>query len=144
LFGAGDVNVFEHTLEPVVAKVPAIRFKTRPGGNGRPQSTRAKKRSQTFLRRRPAPNAKSAATTEGIRFAFARRNSQERILAGLVGLLPRSASAPDGLFRQNRSKMPKILEDKWRIDELYNGYIVDPLTNISRNGLWKGFDVGVY
>lgn len=39
-------------------------------------------------------------------------------------------------------KMPKILERKWRIDELYNGYIVDPITVISREGLWKGFDVG--
>ena len=39
-------------------------------------------------------------------------------------------------------KMPKILEQKWRIDELYNGYIVDPITNLSRNGLWKGFDLG--
>ncbi len=39
--------------------------------------------------------------------------------------------------------MPRILQDKWRIDELYNGYIVNPITDISRNGLWKGFDVGV-
>ncbi len=39
-------------------------------------------------------------------------------------------------------KMPQILEDKWRIDEIYNGFIVDPLTRLSRNGLWKGFDVG--
>ena len=39
-------------------------------------------------------------------------------------------------------RMPKLLADKWRIDELYNGYIVDPITNLSRNGLWKGFDLG--
>lgn len=39
-------------------------------------------------------------------------------------------------------KMPKILEEKWRLDEFYNGYIVDPLTNVSRNALWKGFDLG--
>ena len=39
--------------------------------------------------------------------------------------------------------MPRILEQKWRIDELYNGYIVDPITNISRKGLWQGFDLGV-
>ena len=38
--------------------------------------------------------------------------------------------------------MPKILEEKWRLDEFYNGYIVDPITSLSRNGLWKGFDVG--
>ena len=40
-------------------------------------------------------------------------------------------------------KLPRILEDKWRIDELYNGYIVDPLTNFSIKGLWQGFDLGV-
>ena len=38
--------------------------------------------------------------------------------------------------------MPQILQEKWRVDELYNGYIVDPLTNLSRKGLWKGFDLG--
>ena len=39
-------------------------------------------------------------------------------------------------------KMPRILEEKWRIDELYNGYIVDPITRFVAEGLWKGFDVG--
>lgn len=39
--------------------------------------------------------------------------------------------------------MPQILEDKWRIDNLYNGFIVDPLTRFSVKGLWQGFDVGV-
>ena len=38
--------------------------------------------------------------------------------------------------------MPKILEEKWRLDEFYNGYIVDPITSLSQNTLWKGFDVG--
>lgn len=47
------------------------------------------------------------------------------------------------LFRNNPlRKMPKILEQKWRLDEFYNGYIVDPLTSLSRTVLWKGFDVG--
>ncbi|MFN0140889.1 MAG: NADH-quinone oxidoreductase subunit L [Pyrinomonadaceae bacterium] len=39
-------------------------------------------------------------------------------------------------------KMPQILEEKWRLDEFYNGYIVDPITNLSTRGLWKGFDLG--
>ena len=38
--------------------------------------------------------------------------------------------------------MPKILEEKWRLDEFYNGYIVDPITKLSRERLWKGFDLG--
>jgi NADH-quinone oxidoreductase subunit L len=46
-------------------------------------------------------------------------------------------------FRNNPlRKMPKILEQKWKLDELYNGYIVDPVTRLSRERLWKGFDVG--
>ena len=39
-------------------------------------------------------------------------------------------------------KLPMILVDKWRVDELYNGYIVDPITTLSREGFWKGFDLG--
>ncbi|MEO7672746.1 MAG: hypothetical protein ABIU09_01545, partial [Pyrinomonadaceae bacterium] len=47
------------------------------------------------------------------------------------------------LFRNNPlRKMPLILEQKWRLDEFYNGYIVDPITKLSREGLWKGFDLG--
>jgi NADH-quinone oxidoreductase subunit L len=48
------------------------------------------------------------------------------------------------IFQRNPLKrMPRILEEKWRLDEFYNGYIVDPITNLSRNALWKGFDLGV-
>jgi NADH-quinone oxidoreductase subunit L len=47
------------------------------------------------------------------------------------------------LFRRTPlRKMPKILEEKWRLDEFYNGYIVDPITNLSRRRLWQGFDLG--
>lgn len=47
------------------------------------------------------------------------------------------------LFRKNPLRqMPKVLERKWLVDEFYNGYIVDPITNLSRNVLWKGFDLG--
>ncbi len=69
---------------------------------------------------------------------------KERMLAGLsivmaaIGIVIGFA-----LFLKNPlRKMPKILEQKWRLDEFYNGYIVDPITNVSRNGLWKGFDLG--
>jgi NADH-quinone oxidoreductase subunit L len=69
----------------------------------------------------------------------------ERLLAGLSVLLALSGIAIGvAMFGKTPlRKMPKILEEKWRIDELYNGYIVDPLTNLSREGLWKGFDLGV-
>jgi NADH-quinone oxidoreductase subunit L len=66
------------------------------------------------------------------------------LLAGLSVLLALSGIAIGiAVFGKNPlRKMPKILEEKWRVDEFYNGYIVDPITNLSREGLWKGFDLG--
>lgn len=69
---------------------------------------------------------------------------KERLLAGLSVVM---AVIGIGIgwfaFRGNPlRKMPKILEQKWRLDEFYNGYIVDPITNLSTKGLWKGFDLG--
>jgi NADH-quinone oxidoreductase subunit L len=68
----------------------------------------------------------------------------ERLLAALSLLLALSGIAIGiALFGKTPlRKLPKILEEKWRIDELYNGYVVDPLTRLSRDGLWKGVDVG--
>ncbi|HNG33930.1 MAG TPA: NADH-quinone oxidoreductase subunit L, partial [Blastocatellia bacterium] len=37
--------------------------------------------------------------------------------------------------------MPKILEDKYRIDELYEGSVIQPLEHTSRSFLWKVVDV---
>ncbi len=68
----------------------------------------------------------------------------ERLLAVLSLLLAISGIAIGvALFGKTPLRqLPKILVEKWRIDELYNGYIVDPITRLSRDGLWKGFDVG--
>ncbi len=70
--------------------------------------------------------------------------STERWLALLSTVLAVAGIAIGfALFRNNPLRqMPKILEQKWRLDELYNGYIVDPITRLSTNSLWKGFDVG--
>jgi NADH-quinone oxidoreductase subunit L len=70
---------------------------------------------------------------------------KERLLAGLSVVLAAIGIAIGWFaFRsQPLRRMPKILEEKWRIDEFYNGYIVDPITSLSRQGLWKGFDLGV-
>jgi NADH-quinone oxidoreductase subunit L len=69
---------------------------------------------------------------------------KERLLAGLSVVLAAIGIAI-GWFAFRRTplrQMPRILEHKWRLDEFYNGYIVDPITILSRNGLWKGFDLG--
>jgi len=69
---------------------------------------------------------------------------KERLLAGLSVVMAAIGIAIGfGLFLKSPlRKMPKILEEKWRLDEFYNGYIVDPITRFSTTSLWKGFDVG--
>ncbi len=127
LAGAGDVNAFEHTLEPVVANASTD---THDG------HAPTEKEVKHFF----AAESKTGASDEHSPEVIA----TERWLALLSTVL---AFAGIGIgfamFLKNPlRKMPKILEEKWRLDEFYNGYIVDPITNFSREVLWKGFDLG--
>ncbi len=139
IFGAGDVNAFERTLAPV------IYVKKGEHDLHSPASTHleTKKEVKHFYAAAPAPNATGEHTEEHTAHSPEEIRT-ERILAG-VSVLLALAGIGIGIALFGKTplrRMPKILEDKWRIDEIYNGYIVDPLTNLSRNGLWKGFDLG--
>jgi NADH-quinone oxidoreductase subunit L len=137
IFGAGDVNVFERTLEPVIVKVGVSEHVT--------PSMAAPGHAQA-----PATHAETGAVPEtaapeqAAESHSAEEIGTERILAGLSVLLALAGIAFGWLlFSPNPLRhMPRILAEKWRIDELYNGYIVDPMTRLSREGLWKGFDLG--
>jgi NADH-quinone oxidoreductase subunit L len=39
--------------------------------------------------------------------------------------------------------MPRLLENKYYVDEIYDATIINPIKVGSREGLWKLFDVGV-
>ena len=111
LVGIKDANVFEHTLEPVVAETEM----------------------PTAVAAREAAKSHEPEVV-----------NKERLLA-LLSVVLAAAGMAIGWFAfrsQPLRKMPKILVEKWRVDELYNGYIVDPITNLSREGLWKRFDLG--
>ncbi|HMQ02293.1 MAG TPA: NADH-quinone oxidoreductase subunit L [Pyrinomonadaceae bacterium] len=111
LAGIKDANVFERTLEPVVAEVNT------------PTAVKARENA--------AAHSPEAVSTERW---LAVASTLLAIFGIVIGVL---------LFRNNPlRKLPKILEEKWRLDEFYNGYIVDPITDLSRSALWKGFDLG--
>jgi NADH-quinone oxidoreductase subunit L len=40
-------------------------------------------------------------------------------------------------------QMPRILENKYYVDEIYDASIVQPIRVVSEQGLWRGFDVRV-
>jgi len=143
LFGAGDVNTFEHILEPVIAKKAEH---SNEAHTPEMKSTDAPKTDEVNNAKAPKSETKSEASkTEEHAAHDPHEISQERWLALLsVVLALMGIGTGIALFGKTPlRKLPKILEDKWRIDELYNGYIVDPLTNFSVKGLWQGFDLGV-
>ena len=130
LFGAGDINVFEHTLSPVVAQ----NFEHGSSETGT-------KEVKHFFASSAAPSTGAA---ESHNTHSPEAVAKERWLALLSTVLAVLGIAIGWfMFRPNPlRKMPRILEEKWRLDEFYNGYIVDPITNFSRKALWQGFDLG--
>jgi NADH-quinone oxidoreductase subunit L len=136
--GAGDVNVFEHILEPII-------YKKSGAAHGTNDHAKAEETKDLKYFYAAAPAAKTAESSTGEHAAHSPEEiSEERWLAGLSVLLA-LAGIGIGIAMFGKTPlraMPKILEEKWRVDEVYNGYIVDPLTRLSRNFLWKGFDVG--
>ena len=131
LVGAGDVNVFERTLEPVIAKPRAHTADATRAENAYSPAAKNQAESATGHEEPTAEPNTSEISTERLLALLSLALAIAGIGTGFVIFSPHP-------LRQ----LPKILVEKWRIDELYNGYIVDPITDLSREGLWKGFDVG--
>jgi len=144
--GAGDVNVFEHALEPVIAKVGVKNSESESHGSQKQNIPHTSQELQTLA-------AESSPATEAATESAAHESAQshspeelstERWLA-LLSLALALGGIAIGYFTFKRNplrKMPRILEEKWHVDELYNRFIIDPITSFSREGLWKGFDLG--
>ena len=125
-----DVNVLEHTLEPAVASVPA--------GAAHGESAAV-----------PAEGAHERAFVPAEEVAHATHSSEEigaeRWLALVSVLIGLAGISLGWLTFQKRPllAMPRILENKYYVDEIYDAALIRPLEGASREGLWKIFDIGV-
>ncbi|HKU75011.1 MAG TPA: NADH-quinone oxidoreductase subunit L [Pyrinomonadaceae bacterium] len=129
VFTHKDVNVLEHTLHPVVATVPVA-------AHGDPAAA-------------PAEGAhEGAAVAEAAHVASATHSSEEitaeRLLAGLSVLIGLAGIGLGWVIFQKRPllAMPRILENKYYVDEVYDATLIHPIEGFSREGLWKLFDMG--
>ena len=127
----GGANHFEHFLEPVIAHV-------QPHGEGAHAATGSEAHG--------TPAAEGHAATPAAPAAKAEEHhdtSTELALTGLsvlLGLL--GIGIGFAVFgKKPLTQMPKILEDKYKVDELYDEVVVHPIETLSREGLWKIVDV---
>ena len=137
LTGGHPENYFEQRLAPIVSSVPEhgegategdIHWLSTP-----PQPVDGK----------PAVEVAKADHAEAVHNA--EEITQERIftlisvLIGLTGI-----SIGWFMFRQQPLRhMPRLLENKYYVDEIYDATIIQPILVVSREGLWKLFDIGV-
>jgi NADH-quinone oxidoreductase subunit L len=130
-FSAKDNNYIEHTLEPVIASVPA--------GHG--ETTFEAKLSAAPLSEQGEANT-SAVLHE---IHSAEEINAERLLA-LISVLIAAAGIGAGwvIFKTRPLlQLPRILENKYYVDEVYDAALIHPIEAGSREGLWKILDVGV-
>jgi NADH-quinone oxidoreductase subunit L len=136
-------NYFERTLSPVVSPVPATNA---PSENITEQLRWLSPPPQPIDGRPPvapvgeAPNAASVPETPSP------QEIREEQLFALVSILVAFAGIAIGWFMfqtQPLRRMPRLLENKYYVDEIYETAVINPIHVGAREGLWKLFDLGV-
>jgi NADH-quinone oxidoreductase subunit L len=138
MFGGHPENYIEHTLDPVIAKTPGAE-------------TAAEHADETIWLSHPPQNVDGAPALlplgehEGEAFHSPEEIREERLLALLSVAIALVGIAIGWLIFKKRPllQLPRILENKYYVDELYDAAIINPINVGSREGLWKLFDVGV-
>ncbi|HST53377.1 MAG TPA: NADH-quinone oxidoreductase subunit L [Pyrinomonadaceae bacterium] len=147
-----DINVFEHTLEPAVfhSAENAAGGREPSSSEGRSGSERAASSSSV----EPSSNAGASSRSVGEgkvgESAGGRTPTYGEVLEErwftLFSVLVAFAGIGVGWFwfqRRPLYEMPRLLENKYYVDEIYDAALVEPIKETSRGVLWQFFDVGV-
>jgi NADH-quinone oxidoreductase subunit L len=139
LFSDHPTNYIERTLESVVYEVPSSSL-----GEASAEPEMLSPPPQAVDGPPPLhPLTEAGTATEHIHSPEEIRT--ERLLALVSVLIALTGIAAGWYVFQNRPllQMPRILENKYYVDEIYDAAIIHPIEVGSREGLWKLFDLGV-
>jgi NADH-quinone oxidoreductase subunit L len=159
LSGGAVANYFEQTLEPVVAHAPEV-------GDAAPHGAGASTHAAGASAEAPAAHGNEGALPQSVGEGESGHGSPaghgaaagpaehahdpdevfwERVFTGIsivVGLV--GIGIGFMVFRRRPLlEMPRLLENKYYVDEIYDAALVRPIETGSREGLWRFFDVGV-
>ena len=135
LVSSHPVNYIEETLGPVISEVPAAGHVSNEHASSSPET---------------APPAAGSHAGEAVTATAEHAHSPEEISAerwlALLSIALAVAGIAVGLLifqRRPLLAMPRLLENKYYVDEIYDATVINPIKVVSREGLWKLFDVGV-
>ncbi len=137
LSGGRIQNYFEHTLEPVVSGHAEAG-----AAEGQPEVHWESPQPQEVDGK---PAFGTATSENGEPTAGHGDVSQERTFTLISVMIALTGIAIGWLMfkRQPLRQMPRLLENKYYVDEVYDAAIINPIHVTSREGLWKIFDIGV-
>ncbi len=130
------LNYIEQTLEPAIARLPDEK---ETSGSG-PQLLS------------PAPQEVDSGSPlhplkefGGAELASAEEIKEERLFALISVLIAMAGIGTGWLIFEKRPllQMPRILEHKYYIDEIYGAAVIHPIEVGAREGFWKILDIGV-
>ncbi|MEJ7709522.1 MAG: hypothetical protein WKF84_06610 [Pyrinomonadaceae bacterium] len=129
IVGIENANYFEHVLEPVIAHGPG--HASAAPVTDKPVADDGNHHLEGEL---------VAATHHSAEEVAAERTfTLISVGIGLAGILTGWL-----LFGKKPLRvMPRLLENKYYVDEVYNAALIDPTKTFSREGLWKFFDIRV-
>ncbi len=138
IFGGHPENYIERTLDPVVAPLPGSAT-TEPGSeitwlSPKPQAIDG---APAFVSFEEPNQGENHGSREELR--------EERLLAALSVVIALLGIGAGWLIFRKRPllQLPRLLENKYYVDEIYDATIINPIKVGSREGLWQLFDVGV-
>jgi len=136
-------NPFHHVLEPVIAHEPNFVGAAAHGADdahGSPATTETHSAPTSANEHGGAEHGAGATAAHSPDELFT-----ERVLAGVSILLAAFGIGLGWTYFQRRplAQMPRLLENKYYVDEIYDATIIEPIKEGSRVGLWRILDVGV-
>ena len=143
MVGGHPKNYFEETLAPVISKVPAADAH----GAEPAKDVHWLSPEPQHIDGKPAfTPAGETSTSEAGHAAHSPEEIRTERLLTLVSVLIALTGIGIGWMMFNRQplrQMPRLLEHKYYVDEVYDAAVITPIHLVSREGLWKIFDLGV-
>jgi len=144
LFSDHPTNYIERTLDPMISHVPATAHDSHDTNPGE-EIQRLSPKPQT-IDSAPPVHALGESPGAGLEHLHSPKEIRaERLLALISVLIAACGIVAGWVIFQKRPllQMPRILENRYYVDEFYDAAIINPTRVVSREGLWKLFDVGV-